>query len=119
MIYRYGGSGSDIGLTPWFGITFSPQQNINQLPLFVLAGAVYHGLIPGRGDDNLALGFYYGELSNSLPSVSDEKVIELDYTWWETPWLGITPDLQYVFNPRGSSSSRNAAVLGAQFQLLF
>jgi porin len=119
MIYRYGGSGSDIGLTPWFGITFSPQQNINQLPLFVLAGAVYHGLIPGRGDDNLALGFYYGELSNSLPSVSDEKVIELDYTWWENPWLGITPDLQYVFNPRGSSSSRNAAVLGAQFQLLF
>jgi porin len=119
MIYRYGGSGSDIGLTPWVGITFSPQQSINQLRLFVLAGAVYQGLIPGRGDDNLALGYYYGKLSNSLPSGSGEKVIELDYTWWETPWLGIRPDLQYVFNPRGSSSSRNAAVLGAQFQLLF
>ena len=119
MIYRYGGSGSDIGLTPWVGLTYSPQQSINQLPLFVLAGAVYHGLIPGRSDDNLALGFYYGKLSNSLPSGSSEKVLELDYTWWETPWLGITPDLQYVFNPGGSSSSRNAAVLGAQFQLLF
>jgi hypothetical protein len=47
MIYRYGGPGSDIGLTPWIGVTFSPQQSINQLPLFVLAGAVYHGLIPG------------------------------------------------------------------------
>jgi porin len=119
MIYRDGGSGSDIGLTPWVGITYSPQQNINQLPLFVLAGAEYHGLIPGRGDDNLALGFYYGKFSNSLPTGSSEKVLELDYTWWGTPWLGITPDFQYVFNPGGSSSSRNAAVLGAQFQLLF
>jgi porin len=119
MIYRYGGSGSDIGLTPWFAITYNPQQNINQLPLFVLAGAVYHGLIPGRGDDNSALAFYYGKLSTTLPGVSDEKVLELDYTWWATPWLNITPDLQYVLNPGGSSSSRNGVVLGTQFQVLF
>jgi porin len=119
MIYRYGGSGSDIGLTPWFAITYSPQQNINRLPLFVLAGAVYHGLIPGRGDDNTALAFSYGKLSTALPGVSGEKVLELDYTWWATPWLGIAPDLQYVFNPSGSSSSRNALVLGTQFQILF
>lgn len=105
MSYRYGGSGSDIGLTPWFGITYSPQQSINQLTLFVLAGAVYHGLIPGRGDDNLALGYYYGKLSSSLPGGSGEKVLELDYTWWETPWLGITPDLQYVFNPGGVAAA--------------
>jgi porin len=119
MIYRYGGPGSDIGLTPWIAITYNPQQSINQLPLFVLAGAVYHGLIPGRGDDNTALGFYYGKLSPAPPSVSGEKVLELDYTWWATPWLAITPDLQYVFNPGGSGTSRNAAVLGAQFQVLF
>ena len=73
MSYRYGGSGSDIGLTPWFGITYSPQQSINQLTLFVLAGAVYHGLIPGRGDDNLALGYYYGKLSTTCPGVPAKK----------------------------------------------
>src|SRR5581483_6600205 len=26
MISRYGGPGSDIGLTPWFAITYNPQQ---------------------------------------------------------------------------------------------
>jgi hypothetical protein len=70
MIYRCGGSGTDTGLTPWFAMTYNPQQNINQLPLFVLAGV---GLIPGRGDDNRALAFYYGKLSTALPSASGEK----------------------------------------------
>jgi porin len=119
MIYRYGGPGSDIGLTPWIALTYNPEQSINQLPLLVMAGAVYHGLVPGRNDDNAALAFYYGKISSALPSASDEKVLELDYTWWATPWLAITPDLQYVFNPGGSGSSRNAAVIGTQVQILF
>jgi len=80
MIYRYGGPGSDIGLTPWLAITYNPQQSINQLPLFASAGVIYHGLIPGRGDDNLGCGFYYGKLSTALPAATGEKVLELDYT---------------------------------------
>jgi porin len=119
MVYRDGGPGSDIGLTPWLAVTSSPRQSINELPLLVMAGAVYHGLIHGRSDDDTALGFYYGELSTDLTSGPAEKVLELNYTWWATPWLGITPDFQYVFNPRGASSSNNATVLGTQVQILF
>jgi porin len=119
MIYRYGGPGSDTGLTPWLSITYNPQQTINQLPLSVLVGAIYHGLIPGRGDDTLGLGFYYGKLSTALAAATGEKVLEFDYTLWATPWLGITPDFQYVLNPSGGSSSRNATVPGLQVQVLF
>jgi porin len=119
MIYRRGGASSDVGLTPWISIAYTPQQSINHLPLLVMAGAAYHGLIPGRSDDNTAVGFYYGKISSSVPSGSGEKVVELNYTWWATPWLGMTPDLQYVLTPSGGSSSRNAAVIGAQFQILF
>ncbi len=134
MIYRYGGPGSDIGLTPWFAVAYNPEQRINQLPLLVMIGATYQGLLPRRGDDSTAIAFYYGKLNPSPPialasavtaatttttSHSVEKVLELDYTCWTTPWLAVTPDLQYVFNPGGSSSSRNAAVLGVQFQILF
>lgn len=119
MIYRYGGPGSDIGLTPWLSIAYTPQESINQLPLLVMAGAVYHGLIPRRSDDYAAVGFYYGKLSTNLPSDIGEKVLELNYTAWATPWLGITPDLQYVLNPGGGSGAGNALVLGAQFQILF
>ena len=119
MISRYGGPGSDIGLTPWFAITYNPQQSINPLPVLALVGVIYHGLIPGRGDDNLGIGFYYGKLSTVLPAHTGEKVLELDYTLWATSWLAITPDFQYVFNPSGGSSSRNAPVPGLQFQVLF
>lgn len=134
MIYRYGGPGSDIGLTPWFSVAYNPEQRINQLPLLVMIGATYHGLIPRRADDSTAIALYYGKLNLSSPIAfasavtattttttphSVEKVLEIDYTCWATPWLAITPDLQYILNPGGSSSSRNAAVLGVQFQVLF
>ena len=121
MIYRYGGPGSDSGLTPWFAVTFSPQQSINQLPVLAMAGAVYQDLIPGPecGDDTAAFGFYNGTISNELHSITSEKVLELNYTCWVTPWLGVTQDLQYVLNPSGGSSSANAAVVGMQFQILF
>jgi hypothetical protein len=118
MIYRYGGPGSDVGLTPWVSVAYTPPEAINQLPLLVMAGAEYHGLIPGRSDDYMAAGFYSGKLSTNLPSDAGEKVLELDYTAWATPWLGVTPDLQYVLNPSGGGSSENAFVLGAQFQIL-
>jgi hypothetical protein len=121
MIYRYGGPDSDSGLIPWFSVSFNPQQSINQLPVLAMAGAVYQDLIPGPecGDDTAAFGFYNGTISNELPSITSEKVFELNYTCWATPWLGVTQDLQYVLNPSGGSSSANAAVVGMQFQILF
>jgi porin len=132
MVFRDGGVASDTGLTPWFTISYNPERSINQIPLLLLVGAVYHGLIPGRGDDSTAASFYYGELSTAssvvptstllaaarTTSTSSEKVVELDYTCWAMPWFGITPDLQYILNPRGSSSRRNAIVLGLQLQVL-
>jgi porin len=119
VAYRNGGPNSAIGLTPWLAVSYNPQQNIDRLPLFVSGGAVYQGLISGRGDDTSAIAWYYGKLSTAVPAVSGEKVLELNYTWWATPWLGVTPDFQYVFNPSGNSSSNDAAVLGAQFLMLF
>jgi porin len=119
MIYRRGGANSDVGLTPWISVAYTPQQRINHLPLLAMAGASYRGLIPGRSDDTTAVGFYYGKISTSVPSGSGEKVVELNYMWWATPWLGMTPDLQYVLTPGGRSSSRNAVVIGVQFQILF
>ena len=119
MIYRSGGPGSTVGLTPWIAIAYNPQQSINQMPLLVSGGAVYQGLIKGRGNDITGLGFYYGKLSTAVPAFSGEKVLEANYTWWGTPWLGVTPDLQYVFSPSRDANSKNAAVLGIQFLVLF
>ena len=39
--------------------------------------------------------------------------------YWATPWLGLTPDFQYVFNPGGASSDDAAAVFGGQIMVNF
>jgi carbohydrate-selective porin OprB len=46
-------------------------------------------------------------------------VLELNYTFWAMPWLGITPDFQYVFNPGGNRSNNDAALFGGQIMVNF
>jgi porin len=119
MVYRDGGPGSAEGPTPWLAVAYQPQQSINLLPVFLSGGAVYEGLLPGRDTDTAALAVYHGKLSNDVEDTSSETVLELNYTFWATPWLGLTPDLQYVFNPGGGSSTNDAAVFGGQIMVNF
>ena len=119
MVYREGGPGSSEGLTLWLGVAYQPQQSINLVPVFLAGGGVYEGLVPGRDTDTTALAVYHGQLSDDLEDASGETVLELNYTFWATPWLGITPDLQYVFNPGGGSSNDDAAVVGGQIMVNF
>jgi porin len=119
MVYRDGGPGSTTGLTPWLAIAWQPQDNINLMPFFIAAGATYRGLLPGRGDDTAGFMVAYGKISGTQPNTTGELVLELDYTLAATPWLAITPDFQYVFNPGGGSGANNAAVFGAQLAFTF
>jgi len=119
MAYREGGPGSSQGLTPWLSATYQPQQNINLLPVFVAGGAVYEGLVPGRDTDTTAIAVYCGKLSSDQQGTTSETVLEVNYTFWATPWLGVTPDFQYVFNPSGGSSNSDAAVFGGQINVIF
>jgi porin len=119
MVYREGGPESSEGLTPWLAIAYQPQDSINLLPLYLAGGLVYEGLVPGRNIDTTALAVYHGEVSNALPNTTGETVLEVNYTYWALPWLGLTPDFQYVFNPNGGSSNNDAAVLGGQILVNF
>ena len=118
MVYREGGPGSAEGLTFWLAVAYQPQQSINLLPVFLSGGAVYEGLLRGRDTDTAAFAVYHGKLSNDLEDTSSETVLELNYTFWATPWLGLTPDFQYVFNP-GGASNNDAAVFGGQIMINF
>jgi porin len=58
-------------------------------------------MIPTRDNDSFGIGYYYLDLSNSLPEAiqrrsEDEKGIEIFYNIAVTPWLHITPDLQII-----------------------
>ena len=119
---------NDEGLVLWSAYVLSPQQNISLMPFEVNAGAVYTGLIPGRHDDFTIFGVAYGNFSTSYAGVQEqtgngnrtyELVYELGYRVHLTKFAYIQPDLQWVINPAGTSSTPNALVLGAQMGVVF
>ncbi len=119
MVYRDGGASSQKGLTVWGEAAFSPKPSVNTMPYFVGAGMSYQGLIPSRGQDSASFGVICGTFSGYIPSTSAETVIEANYQVAVTSWLNVTPDVQYVIRPGGSSGIPNAFVIGAQLAVTF
>lgn len=119
MVYRRGGAGSSQGLTTWLSLSMQPDESINQMPLMLAGGASYEGLFPGRPADTTAFAVYYGKLSDDVKSTTAETVFEVNHTFWATPWLGITPDVQYILNPNGDTNRADVTVIGGQVMVNF
>jgi porin len=119
MIYRDGEAGSQKGLTVWGETAVAPKSSVNTMPYFVGAGLSYQGLIPSRDNDIASAGVIYGTFSRHVPQTTAETVIEVNYQVTLSRWLSITPDIQYVNRPSGSSAIKNALVLGTQVAIVF
>jgi porin len=119
MVYRDGEAGSQKGLTVWGETALAPKSSVNTMPYFVGGGLSYQGLIPGRDNDIASAGAIYGTFSRYIPRTTAETLIEMNYQITLNPWLSITPDIQYVFRPSGSSAIKNALVLGTQMAVVF
>jgi porin len=119
MVYREGAPGTDEGLSLFGAFIYAPLQRINTLPYFASVGATYRGLLPSRGKDTAAFAVYYGGFSRDLPGQTYELVLEWTYTIAVAPWLTVQPDVQYIVNPGGRSSTGNALVVGAQLLVQF
>jgi carbohydrate-selective porin OprB len=63
------------------------------------------GLVPGRDDDNIGLGFAALVPGNRYSKDDPECHLELYYRIVVTENLAFTPDLQYVWNPGGDSDN--------------
>lgn len=119
MVLREGGPDSNQGLTLFAALTVAPAQSINTMPWFAAAGLVYRGLLPRRARDTAGFALYYGGFSRDLPGQTYEMVLEWTYAVALTPWLTVQPDIQYVVNPNGRPTIRDALVVGAQMILQF
>jgi porin len=119
MILREGGPESDQGLSVFAALTAAPDQSINTLPWFGAAGLIYRGLLPGREGDTSGLALFYGGFSRHLPGQTYEMVLEWTYAIALTPWLTVQPDIQYIINPSGRSTIKDALVVGAQLIIQF
>lgn len=81
-----------------------------------------------RSEDQLGLaigwvefGEGYREASEMLgsPVSPREVIVELTYRARVNKWLTLQPDFQYVFNPSGDTTLKNAAVVGLRLEAGF
>jgi porin len=119
MVYRDGGTGSQKGLTVWWETALAPKSTVSTMPYFVGGGLSYQGIIPRRDDDVASAAVICGTFSRYIPRTTAETVIEVNYQITLNRWLSITPDIQYVIKPSGSSAIKNALVLGTQVAIVF
>lgn len=117
---------SDQGLYFFSLINFAPKFN-NNVPFYFHTGLVYKGLIPTRDQDQLGVGFAYGNYSAykqvvdenaGRPIQSYEGVLEFDYRVQINKWAYFQPTLQYIIQP-GTGITQNATVLGFQTGVTF
>ena len=89
------------------------------MPYFSGGGLSYQGILFPARQRHCFSGGDFGSFSRYIPRTTAETVIEVNYQIALTGWLSITPDLQYVIRPGGSSAIKNALVLGTQVAIVF
>jgi porin len=107
------------GLGMFFRYGYADRE-VNDIGCFWSIGGQYRGLIPCRDSDVLGVGFAQGILSdyNSSFTAWHESVTEVYYSLEITPWMVLTPSVQFVANP-GGMEGEDAAVAACRLQLLF
>ena len=109
--------GQGLGLFARYGYA---HADVNEIRCFWSVGGQYQGLIPGRDDDVLGFGVAQGRLVREAGFTADrETAMELYYNIAVTPWLSVSPSLQYVWHPGGDSAVDDAMVLGFRLQMSF
>jgi len=109
------------GLGGFFRFGYAESKK-NDLTNFWSVGFQYQGLLDGRDDDVLGAGFAQGVFSDkAFTTYTDdyEGVFELYYSAQVTPWLNISPSIQYIANPGGNKTTSDAVVLGVRAQMSF
>ncbi len=121
--------GQGAGVFFRYGYADSKQNDVTN---FYSVGFQYQGLIDGRDDDVLGVGWAYGVMSDQAKATYTddyEAVWEVYYNIAVSPWLSISPSIQYVQNP-GAVKDSNAAgvdnsnnsdsiILGIRAQVVF
>ncbi|HVP09629.1 MAG TPA: carbohydrate porin [Phycisphaerae bacterium] len=91
------------------------KRDINKISDFWSIGAQYQGLIPKRDNDVVAFGMNQSILSSQYRhevnvDADRETVYEWYYSIQITPWIFVTPDIQYITEPGGLKHARDSLV---------
>ena len=103
-----------------FGRAGYADPEVSEIETFGSAGLNYRGLVPGRKEDVVGLGVSHGEVSERAGLTADyERAAEMYYNAAVTPWLEISPMVQWIQNPGASDERGNAWVVGTRVQANF
>jgi porin len=96
------------------------DEDINPVRASVAGGIGARGLLSGRPNDEVGIGYYYvdfkgDEFANLIGLESGEQGIELYYEFEVSPWCHVTPDVQ-VIDP-GLRDSDTAVLLGLRMNM--
>ena len=83
-------------------------------------GISFDGMVPDRPEDTFCIGFFHDETSDDFPDVlgtTDRTGFEGYYKVQATPWMQITPDVQYLINP-GIEDRDDTLVIGLRMLIL-
>jgi porin len=112
MVWKQPGA-KDRGLAVFLEVMGAPA-GFNLVNRFVEAGMNWKGPFEARQDDSFGLAVSYIGISpakrrlgtdviaftgTGSPYAASETILEATYLCQVTPWLGLQPDLQVVFNP--------------------
>ena len=96
------------------------NKKVNDIVDFYSLGVQYQGLIEGRDDDVLGVGYAKGIFSDEAGFAdAHESVFEVYYNAAVAPWLSLTPSVQFVDNPGGDNAVDDAVVVGLRAQGAF
>jgi porin len=129
LIWRVPGSEDPVGVGVFARVMGAPQDQ-NLIDFYFDGGVTFTGMIRGRPNDGLAIGFAYTGISDSVHGYdvdlgepvarNYEALIEICYTYQVKPGWTVQPDFQYIFQPGGNVAGvDDAAVLGARTSISF
>jgi len=96
------------------------NKKVNDIVDFWSLDMQYQGLIEGRDDDILGIGYAKGVFSDEAGYAdAHESVVEVYYNAAVAPWLSLTPSVQFVDNPGGDNAVDDAVVVGLRAQGAF
>ena len=125
MLYRENRSEDYQGLGAFFRWGWA-DSDLNAVTRFFSLGMQYEGLFEGRDSDALGVGMAHGAFSDQAAANDGAAFTEDHETAWEvyyraqvTPWLGVSPSVQYVQDPGGAEANGDAVVVGLRVQATF
>lgn len=107
----------NVGLYGRIGVS---DGDINPVKTHISAGIGFDGMIASRPRDNIGIAGWYDKFSSDLGTEDNSSYgLELHYRIQATPWLQITPDIQYLVKSGPTSETDDTVVVGLRAMLHF